>query len=75
MTWHLMALRYGGQTLIEALHDAVEAGDHQAARDIAVAAYRSGVSDAAQDARLNAICDERRGGHFVRMDGIGSMGE
>lgn len=74
MTWHLMALRYGGQTLIEALHDAVEAQDHEAARDMLHAAYRAG-RDACEDARLNAICDERRGGPFVRMDGIGSMGE
>ena len=40
--WHLMALRYKGQTLIEASHDATEARDHAAIRDIIRAAYRAG---------------------------------
>ena len=50
--WHLMALRYKGQTLIEASHDATEARDHAAIRDMLHAAYQAGC-----DAALPATTD------------------
>lgn len=50
--WHLMALRYKGQTLIEASHDATEARDHAAIRDMLHAAYQAG-RDAALPAAVH----------------------
>ena len=66
--WNLMALRYKGQTLIEASHDAVEALDHAAIRDMLRAAYRAG-RDSAQGP-VQGVAYPR----WYR-DGIGGMDE
>ena len=66
--WHLMALRYNGQTLIEASHDAVEARDHAAIRDLIRAAWQAG-----RDSAQGPV----QGVGYPRWyrDGIGGMGE
>ena len=65
---NLMALRYKGQALIEASHDAVEAQDHAAIRDMLRAAYQAG-----RDSALPAAVHPgypKRGAEW-----IGGMGE
>lgn len=44
MSETILSARYHGQTVCEALHDAVEARDHDTARDIVRAAWLAGTS-------------------------------